>query len=248
MKNSEPTLNQTSSIPTSQPENIPTSTLTPPQPLTSKTKKPYLLISLIVFLLGATGTFAYKYYQVKQQLDNQQPALLPSPKPVVSPTSEVDPMAEMAKKKAEEPITEIPANWTTYKNLEYGYQISFPSNWQAKNVAAGGGGEALENSIMVELSDPNIIKYSKETGSNNGFIFLTHLQLSTRKATDKNVNQLTINNIPSLVEQHQNGNKTYVFTLLEGESSIEALVNYSINNPESNKLFDQILSTFQFTN
>jgi len=40
---------------------------------TLKKKTPWLLISLVVLLLSATGVLGYKYYQVKQQLDNQRP-------------------------------------------------------------------------------------------------------------------------------------------------------------------------------
>lgn len=45
---------------------------TPTQPSTPETKKPWLLISIVVLLLSATGALGYKYYQVKQQLDHQQ--------------------------------------------------------------------------------------------------------------------------------------------------------------------------------
>jgi hypothetical protein len=56
--------------PNTQPTN-PSPTTQTPYPPTPKKKNPWLLISFIVLLLGATSTFAYKYNKVKQQLDKK---------------------------------------------------------------------------------------------------------------------------------------------------------------------------------
>jgi len=123
--------NQSSQAPTpitpnTQPTNAPPATQTPPTP-TLKTKKPWLLISLVVFLLSATGVLGYKYYQVKQQLNNQPPTSLPSPQlvisspsPVVSPATEVDPTA----------------GWKTYIPQNKLFSIKYPQEWEVKPEVA----------------------------------------------------------------------------------------------------------------
>lgn len=50
-----------------------------PQQNFPKKNKRWLLISLVILILGATGVFAFKYYKEKQQLDNQKSNSLPSP-------------------------------------------------------------------------------------------------------------------------------------------------------------------------
>ena len=107
MQNIPPIQNQTQSTPASQPEN-PSPTVQAPIQSTPEKRIPWLLISIIVLLLSAIGVLGYKYYQVKQQLDNQQLTSLPSPQlvvnspsPVSSPTTEIDPTV----------------NWKTYKNF-----------------------------------------------------------------------------------------------------------------------------------
>ncbi|MFH1280624.1 MAG: hypothetical protein ABII08_03385 [Candidatus Beckwithbacteria bacterium] len=77
MQNTSSVQNQTQPTPTPQPTNTPPDTQTPPPTL--KKKKPWLLISLVVLLLSATGVLGYKYYEVKQQLNKQQSALSSTP-------------------------------------------------------------------------------------------------------------------------------------------------------------------------
>lgn len=67
MRNAQQSSNQTQQTPNSQ------STHVPPQ-LTQKRKSPLLFVALIVLLVGLTVAFVYKYYELKQKLDNQQPA------------------------------------------------------------------------------------------------------------------------------------------------------------------------------
>jgi len=89
--------NQTTTPPTSNthPTNPPPTTQTPPPP-TPKKKKPWLFISIIVLLLSATGVLGYKYYQIKEQLnektqDKSQAQIIQSPSPATinSPNSQL---------------------------------------------------------------------------------------------------------------------------------------------------------------
>jgi hypothetical protein len=101
--------------------NTPSFTQTPVQPPSLKKKTPWLLASIIIVLLSATGVLGYKYYELKQQLNNQQenPTPLPSPQlvvsspsPIVSPATEVDPTA----------------GWKTYTSQNMSITFKYPAN------------------------------------------------------------------------------------------------------------------------
>lgn len=121
MPNTPPIQNQTQPAPDLQPANTPPVTQTRPEPMAPKKKAPLLLISFIVLLLSVTGVLGYKYYEVKQQLDNQQPSVstpLPSPQLVVtSPTPVESPQLETPK---------IPANWVYKADQECNTQFPIP--------------------------------------------------------------------------------------------------------------------------
>jgi len=95
MKNNQQLLDQTKPVNNSQPESsLPIAQVSTPQ-LAPKKEAPYFLIGLIILLLGIAGVFAYKYYEVKQQLNGQEqtqslPQLVvessPSPTLTILPT------------------------------------------------------------------------------------------------------------------------------------------------------------------
>ena len=119
MNTTQTSQSQTPTTPSLQPINTPSFTQTPVQSPTPTTKKPWLLISLVVLLLSVTSVLGYKYYELKQQVDNQpQPPplfspqlVVSSPSPVTSPTTEVDPTV----------------GWKTYTNTEYGFSFKHPN-------------------------------------------------------------------------------------------------------------------------
>ena len=71
-------------------------------------KTPWLLISLTISLLSATGILGYQNYQLKQQTPSPSPQLV-----VNSPLPETDPTAE----------------WKKYTNPVLNYSISYPADW-----------------------------------------------------------------------------------------------------------------------
>jgi hypothetical protein len=93
----------------------PISTYPTPQPaLTSKT--PWILITLIVILLGLASYFGYQTYQLKQQLTIQQPTPTPATTVSNSPASTSTPI----------PTSDPTASWEVYTNSENGYSIKYP--------------------------------------------------------------------------------------------------------------------------
>lgn len=105
---------------TNEPVSQPQQTSVPPTTEESfsqkfTTNKPItslLLVGLVILLLGTTGVFVYKYYELKQQFDNQQPAssVAPTETTITSPSPTDDPTAD----------------WETYSNTKHNYLLKYP--------------------------------------------------------------------------------------------------------------------------
>ncbi|MEA3355524.1 MAG: hypothetical protein U9Q63_03515 [Patescibacteria group bacterium] len=119
MQNTQPIQNPTQPTPTSQSANTPPTTQAPLEE-TPKKKKTWLLIFLVVLLLSATGVLGYKYYELKQQLENKQSAPLPSPELKEKST------ASPNKQLKESEIISIDDIWNKYINYQHGFSIYIP--------------------------------------------------------------------------------------------------------------------------
>ena len=88
------------------------------EPVVNKKITISLLVILVVLLLGTTGVFAYKYFELKQQVDNQQfsSPTLPDKDLITSPSSIPSPL----------PTTNPTANWKSYANEKYDFIIKHP--------------------------------------------------------------------------------------------------------------------------
>ena len=115
-------------------------------------KQKGIIFALITFLLLAAGAGG-AYYFLNQ---NKTTAPLPvaSPTPLPSPTVKPQP-TEVEEKSS------IPSGWLTYRNQEYGFEISYPENYQALDdeenlcgwpngiVLIYGGGQSYDLPIEV---------------------------------------------------------------------------------------------------
>ena len=127
MNTNQPNQPQTPTTPNPETINSSSFTQTPVQPPPPKKKTPWLLIAIIILLLSVTGVLGYKYYELKQQMDNQQTTPSPSPQlvvsspsPITSPSTELDPMA----------------GWKTYNNSRFNYSIKYPPEWNIDSSQA----------------------------------------------------------------------------------------------------------------
>jgi len=116
-------------------------------------QKSLLLIAIIIVvaILGATGAY-YLGTQNRRSTSQQTPSPTSSPIPATEPQP-----TETAQE------TNIPPNWLTYKNSEYGFEISYPENFQALDdqenlygwpkgvVLLYGGGQSYD--IAIEAWD-----------------------------------------------------------------------------------------------
>lgn len=126
------------------------------------------------------------------------------------------------------------ADWKTYTNTEIGFSFKFPSEWKMQT--------GIANSGLISL----------ETSSNNRFFAWYSPSVTISEWLEETQSGKII------------GKKTigaYTFTVVQGGSMLESLeyiidvkgngiirfvIEPNSNNSESEKLFDQILSTFNF--
>lgn len=122
-------LNKPQHSPDSEPAITPSPGIqkTSSQP-TPKKKTLWLVIILAFLLLGTTGIFAYKYYELKQQIASQQSAPSPSPKPVTSsPLGTLPPEPLRKDQESPQSPTSPPISGADLSEIEY----TLPDGWNA---------------------------------------------------------------------------------------------------------------------
>ena len=75
----------------------------------------WMIVGLIVILFGIILVFVYKNYQLRQQLVEKQPVLLPESTPVLTPTLN--------------PTSSPLDGWQIYVNKKYGYSLKYPKSF-----------------------------------------------------------------------------------------------------------------------
>jgi len=86
-----------------------------------------LVVGLIALLLGTTTLFAYKYYELKQKLNSQQPAL-PLPQPTVSSPSPVSSLTTQDDQERTQTPTPLLTRGANLSEIEY----TLPDGWVAE--------------------------------------------------------------------------------------------------------------------
>lgn len=149
-------------------------------------------------------------------------------------------------------------NWKTYTDTKYEYQINYPDDWQKNELALIVGsqnGKEIDDNV-VELSSKSIYRVIIDSENNEISMPL-----------DKSINDLIIKNsnifldknqstkvagLPTIAVDSQNeGNNivTYYFIYNNKAYSISTYTsgqeNYTFGEPA--KIYNQILSTFKFT-
>jgi len=112
MQNMPPVQNQ------AQPTNNSPVTQTSTQPSLKK-KTPWLLISIIVLLLSATGVLGYKYYELQQRVDKLQLST-PQPSPQLVANSPLPKQSPILV------ANQIPDDWSYQTNGECGVKFPIP--------------------------------------------------------------------------------------------------------------------------
>lgn len=190
-----------------------------PEPLKKSYK--WLIIAVIAFFISVIGLgfFAYKYWQLKQQFVQVQP----------SPTSSV----------AVIPSADPTANWKTYKNFQYLYQLQYPDNTflitvdESKTRLFQAMGYSFE--VEVEQSTNTLENWLKEKQKNGSYF-----------EPDWIVTKSNFQNFPAIFLQSQGMMQaTMNIYVVKNKNNIYKIA-YSKEKADQ-EVSNQILSTFKFT-
>ncbi len=107
----------------------------------------WLIIGLVIFalvVLGVAGIFAYQNYQLKEQVEKL------SLGPSIIPTKELQPTPRrVALTLSPTPTSDPTASWKVYRNDNFGFQLSYPPEWDLKL----GAGQAFLFQAFLKKED-----------------------------------------------------------------------------------------------
>ncbi len=191
---------------------------------------PILILIIIVLVAGGAYYFGTLKIKPKPQVI---PTTVPSVKPAINLETSV-PVTQTTIK----PTTDPTANWKTFNHSTGNYQFKYPPEWSAV---------IDQNATADTLFGPNA---SSKSG-------LGGIEVREIETDPKDFNTLTESRIISQTKANVNGitgYKTSYSNVLNGTNFVfkntDGLIyNIYINssNVDDLKIFDQILSTFKFT-
>lgn len=240
---------------------------TPPQPETTgiqtpittglKQKSPILILFLIVafIAIGVVGYFGYENYILK----NQKTVIPPPPEPPIKPTDIPGPTADY-----EQSTTSNKLDVKTFTNDKFKFAFDYPSMWISETNKWG---FALIKSPDFAFKDTNSAESWATSGAYFDYDFPTpvistmnlienQIIKGTDVSTDKrifNIKKITVSGYPATEWDFQSvqqpdliGSKVEIEKETPGYGKYLSLeIVYSSNSFK--KIFDQILSTFKFT-
>lgn len=213
--------------------------------LRPKSKLAKYLIGLVI--LGAVGYGIYylktQKSNVKSQNDNSKVKNVETPTtPVATPT----------------PITQQPiatttpdptADWKTYENKDYGFSFKYPRDWEY-NVVSNKQVELnkIGKRLVVEGSDMYTIGLFISNGMEDSIDGLyTDLIADTPKEAQATINKSVINSYSVVIVDTYLQIQTYFLKNKISYSFVIPKVMSTSEFNESKSIYDQILSTFKFT-
>lgn len=193
------------------------------QQLTSSLKliMTVVLIVLVGALFGATG-----YFLGSENIKKQMPG-------VYYNESQNEQISEDSNNE-EKPIdlADEMADWQTYKNEEYGFEIKYPEEWIFEISSENVGKKIVFSSgIIINVPDPEVgyEAWSVASTEKNGFI--TKRILEPVKGSE---------NLGGLIVAHWNKGGDYF------ENTGRLMLEYEKKNDKRIAIFNQMLSTLKF--
>jgi hypothetical protein len=194
-----------------------------------------LMVLIILVLLGSSGYLAYQNMKLTKELSGMKTvSVLPTASPIVAgnyytPT----PVA----------TADVTADWKTYSNSSMKFDVKYPNSWtvikETSNVELGFGVGDQQPVSYLTISSKKSIDFSslKEcTQQNSTFPCIT---------TGKVIADITVGGVVARSAYLNYGTVDADFRVVQ-TFSIELKMNISGGGLDNT--FDQILSTFKFTN
>ena len=200
---------------------------------------PIIIIALIAaFVIGIGATVGY--FKLK-------------PKPTV-PTSQVQPSPTPADLSSETQVKDDEtANWKTYKNAQYGFEVKYPPQW---------GVEDRKTEFIISDGSLNFYIIPSNAGRGTYFTETRKSSIDVSNVKGERTNFLTDNkevfiSMINFPNYNKNG-WSYGYLELSASGSPELEVDTIVSEEtgkqsvkgkvENFEVLDQILSTFQFIN
>lgn len=224
--------------------------VTPPIPIVPQPKshKTLLIVTILLFVFFTTAVGAYLFGKSQTSSSVTAPVAELTPTPTATPT------------------VDLTSDWQTYSNSQYGLSFRFPPTLNSDSC--GISGPAKEGAIsLLCLGDPNTIQPNSDKSFNGFAIYIQDLGTQTFRSYIDNEKKLQLGWADAMGGGQQN-NATETNLLVGGKEAV-VLQGYSWDSitriylelpnkkvliiaktEESNgsfALFDQILSTFKFT-
>jgi len=207
------------------PPQPPVPPFVPPPPQVKKSPK-LLYILLILVFLSASSVFAYKYYQLKQQLAQTSP----TPSASIIPT------------------TDLTTDWKTYQNDQYNFEVKYHPESNPNELI--GNNEVGQFSYLFKVNfgtNPLTSQYGYELKINNQKSLDDYRTELVGHITD------TIDSEEEIVINNNTWKKInyQVFLTTDNVSITTAIIEskiFSYTIMAATIDIDKILSTFKFTN
>lgn len=183
-----------------------------------KTNPLTIVILIFLLLLVSAGSFVLGKYFTENK------------------TEPVDETVPIAKKPVALPTTGPTADWKTYENQQFKFQIKYPADWNLKED------KTLQNIAFITTtitapSKNSFIDIWVRSGSWSQIV----KELGTKST------KITLNGITGLVEAANKGGKVYTFPSQINNQVFQIVYGESSDSPLNEiTTLDQILSTFKF--
>ncbi len=208
----------------------------PEQPVPPQKPKISLLtgmIALVLILLASTGYFAFQNYQLRKEISQLQSS--PSPTPTPDPT----------------------ANWKTYTDNQLRFSIKYPETFKVDYIQTQPYLDrkitwyTMDKQIDTYQGDGPVVKNKSTSNITNGAL---RFELEYRDIGGDKAHQSIMYQIPNPSSKTEN-DKYITFSLspipvlqtVEETNKYIKTKGYITLDSDSIKTFDQILSTFKFT-
>ncbi len=212
------------------------------QPITEKPKSNRVvgfMVVVVVLLAGAAGFLGYQNYLLQQKINKM---VQPTPTPTATP----DPTA----------------NWKTYTSQDYGFELRYPGDWEAKQATDGAGKPIGQFSWSAPRPSEKVEAYTLmlsvlNTNETTVDAFVQSYlaagnpgKIEYKSKSDITVGGVTGFKLEGVFAFDKSQDQIY---LLHNSKIYEFILPVKADNPnianalENNPIAYQILSTFKFT-